>query len=308
MVKNFIKKILNVPIEFPLKEYYLLRAKYKLNILKKREDYFKLFKNFKYNQELKPDKNITLDIAICCIDKDLEILPFCIKSIKKQILHSIDNIFLIAPKDSKLIKNIAIEYNCKFIDESKIINLKKNEINYQVNGIDRSGWIFQQLLKLHVDTISKQEYIFVIDADTVLTKPKSLISNGKIIFDFSDEYHKPYFKAYKKITGLKHNLPVSLVSHMKLFEKSKLIKLREHINKNNNENFIKSVLINLDHTEMSSFSEYETYGNFCLNSYDDIIIRYWFNTPQKINSQKINSFLKQDTFRVFHSISFHNYL
>ena len=95
MVKNFIKKILNIPIEFPTKEYYFLRAKYKLNILKKREDYFKLFKKFKYNQELKPDKNITLDIAICCIDKDFEVLIKDLILIKNRIrIKNFLNIFL----------------------------------------------------------------------------------------------------------------------------------------------------------------------------------------------------------------------
>lgn len=306
MIKYILREILNIPEEFPIVSFFFLRLKSHLNLLTKREDFFKLYKNYRYNQDLKPDQNITIDVAICCVDKDIDVLPHCIDSVKKFISHDIDMIYLIAPKESIKLRDIAKSKNCIFIDEDSVINFKKDEIKLIVNGVNRSGWIFQQLLKLHVDQVSSKEYIFVIDADTILTRPKALISGGKTIFDFSDEFHLPYYKSFEKLTGLKHKIPISLVSHMMLFEKSGLKAFRNHVENKFQIKFVEAILRNLDRNETSGFSEFETYGNFYLISKRNYKFKYWYNISHQLISERANEFTASKT-NNFNSKSFHSY-
>ena len=308
MVNFLIKKILQLNTIHSLKEQLILHKKRIFNQLS-RKDFFRMFRDFKCNKNLKPDKGITIDVAICCVDKDADVLPYCIDSVKKFISHDIDMIYLIAPKESIKLREIAKSKNCIFIDEDSIINIKKDEIKLIVNGVNRSGWIFQQLLKLHVDLVSSKEYIFIIDSDTILTNPKTLISRGKTIFDFSDEFHTPYYKSFEKLTGLKHKLPISLVSHMMLFEKSKLEALRNHVENKFKEKFVEVILKNLDRNETSSFSEFETYGNFSLQCYKKFHLKYWFNNAYKhIYLKNINNLIQKNQNDLMQSISLHNYL
>lgn len=289
MFSNLIKRIININEEIPLLEYLLIKIKIKTNNLVQRENFFRAYKTFRINQDLNADK-ITIDVVIMCLEKDIETLKLCIKSCREFLNHEISKLYLVSPLSEK-IKKLSEKEGCININENTIIEIKKSDIKYNVNGIERNGWVFQQLLKLHVDKISKSKYIFTIDSDTILTQPKTLVHNQKIIFDFSNEFHKPYFELYEKLTKFKHNLSVSLVAHMMTFEREKLLLLRKHVNYENNDTFINSILKNLNTNEISSLSEYELYGNYVVKKFEkEYLFRYWFNLSilNLDNFKKIN--------------------
>jgi hypothetical protein len=301
-----INKLFNIPEKLSAKEFFLLKLKNKKLGLD-RNDFFRLYRDYQYNQSLKAN-NTNIAVVICCIDKDDETLPKCIESVRQYLNHPIKNIYLVAPCNSLKIKQIAENLSCIFVNEETILEIKKEDIKYIVNGKDRSGWIFQQLLKLHADKISNSDNIFVIDADTILIQPKTLISNGKTIFDFSDEYHYPYFKALNRLCNFDKISSVSFVSHMMTFNRFMLINLRKDISDFNKKPFIKSILEILDENENSCFSEFELYGNFYINNSRNFIFEYWNN--QSLNRQNLSAldfYTKLFEPSGTESLSFHNY-
>ena len=99
----------------------------------------------------------------------------------------------------KKIEEIISKFQFTFIDEDEIAPLKNTEIDFSYNGIDRSKWIYQQLIKLSTDKLAGSKHVFMIDADTLLTSPQIFQKNGKTLFLHSDEFHFPYFIHLEKL-------------------------------------------------------------------------------------------------------------
>jgi len=303
-----LKKIFHIHTDISLKRYLNITVKKFFNTLS-RNDFFDCYSRYYFNEEhLKPDFNVELDLVLTVIEKDLPILPFTIVNARKYILHNIKNIYIVAP-EKEVFKTFCKQHNCEYINETKILSIQKQDIHYNFKGKDRSGWLFQQLLKLNSDKFCKSENICILDSDTVLIKPRIYFKTRKNILDFSDEFHLPYFITYEKLTGLKHKIPVSFVCHNMLFEKKKLQKLKKHIEKITHKDFNHAILDCIDENEISCFSEYETYANFVLQNYkSEYKIEYWNNISLK--NDFINSL---DYFEALYkpskikSISFHSY-
>lgn len=246
--------------------------------------------------------SVPLDIVIPTTKKDLKTLEFCIDSIFKNLKHPIGKIFIVSTDDPD-IKRIAIEKKCIFIDESTVIkNLSKENIHYIVNGEDRSGWLFQQLIKLSVDEFTYNEHILVMDSDTLLNRPVKYIHNGKMILNTSDEHHEPYYETYKKIMGEIAISPRSFVSHGMLFSKDLLQEMKQYITNKNHKNWIFAILDSTDYSNISGFSEYETYGNYILRHHPNRVkLEYWFN-KSLTSLDEINNVP-----RYIKSVSLHSY-
>ena len=252
--------------------------------------------------------NLTLDVLIPCIEKDSKILPYTIASIQKNLKHPLHEIFIVSPK-SKKIREICDETNTAFVDEDTILPITKKDLCYKPNYIDRSGWLFQQFLKLSGDSIVSQESFFVIDADTILTRPQVFELDNKIVFLHSDEHHQPYYEAYFNILGQYPSINMSFIAHQMLFQKSKLAELRNTIEQlNNYEMWYNVIYKKINKQEISSFSEYELYGHWIMDHYGrDIEREYWFNCQLPSSRFKIISKNASDLNDKYRSISIHNY-
>lgn len=249
-----------------------------------------------------------VDVIIPAIEKDLNILPMVVESVRKNLYHPIGEIIVIGP-NKKEISGFCQKYGCIFRDEDSVLPIKLKDINYKVNGVNRSGWIFQQLLKLNSDNISSEKYAYIIDADTVLVKPQKFESNGKLLFLASDEYHTPYHKIFEKIFGYPTLARFSFVSHQMFFDLNRLSEMKKEMEqKNANKKWYEIILENLDKNESSSFSEYETYGNWMkINHPEEIFVEYWNNKALPASEVRMVHLYPQNTLRRFRSLSFHSY-
>ena len=219
----------------------------------------------------------TLDVVIPTTEKDVVILEHCINSVRKNLRHPIGNIYLVAPNDER-IKTIAKEKECIFVDESKVINITKKDIHYIIDNTDRSGWLLQQLIKLSVDEFTQHKYILVLDSDTILARPIKYLHRGRTILNLSDEHHEPYYTAYRKLMDEEPISPKSFVAHGMLFSKELLQEMKLFISCKNQKNWITAIMDNIDYTDPSGFSEYETYGNYVLRHHPTKVkLEYWFN-------------------------------
>ena len=159
--------------------------------------------------------------------------------------------------------------------------------------LSRNGWYYQQLLKLYAGFVIPDilDKYLVIDADTFFLKPITFYENGKALYNYGTEHHKPYFihmeklhPELKRIDGSK-----SGICHHMLFETKYIKELFKMVESNHSdeksEEFYDIFLKNVDETdyEKAGASEYEIYFNYMLCKYpDNIQIR-------KLNWKNVNN-------------------
>jgi hypothetical protein len=214
-----------------------------------------------YHPKISPSDDTEIDIVIAVVEKDMSILSLCIEGVKKNISHPIKKIYLVSP-ESKLIMDFAAENNLQFVNEISILGYAPSKIGYSIfSGLNRSGWIFQQLIKLS-GKVGTCRYFVAIDADHVLLKPHVFLSKGKTVFYQSFDNNIPYYNNIKRLMGVFPLHWFSYVSHKMLFDKEVLNLLHNVIEKRNCCSWDKAIIKNLKTTEHSDFSEFELYGHF----------------------------------------------
>jgi hypothetical protein len=205
---------------------------------------------------------IPVDIIINAVDKDQDVLPLTIESVRTHVKHPIQNIYVVAPPNSQGIQAVADEHRCVFVDENSLFNFTPRDINYIVEpGIDRSGWLFQQLAKLH-GGIGTEEYFVTIDADTLLITDRVFERRGYPIFFQRSVCNSGYYKAYQKLFGYPHTSYFSFVTHMMCFRKSWLAEMKTELEQRHGIPWQEAILKLADPQEWSCFSEFVTYGNW----------------------------------------------
>ena len=252
--------------------------------------------------------NVALDIVIPVIDKDSDTLPFVIDSAREYIRHPITNIYLVCPKSSERIKSIAANKKCVTVDETEILEIGKKDINYQIDGVDRSGWLYQQFLKWCGEKFTTEDHYLILDSDTVLIAPHVFIDNGKQVFDYCDSIHVPYFKTYERLTNHFPHLPVSFTSHHSLIDKKVMVELKANLAARHGMIWYRAIMAAVDPLEMSSQSDYDTYGHFFYDKMkQDMQIRYWFN--KSLSRKSINDLAEYKTKYQgkYRTLSFHEY-
>ena len=245
--------------------------------------------------------NIEIDVVIPTISKDFNTLEKSIRS-TKFIMHKVCNIYIVSKTTNELL-NFCTRNNVIFIDEESVLGFPKSFINYNFNGVDRSGWLYQQLIKLNSDRISNRENILVLDSDTLFVKPIYFFYENRPILYFGNEWYWQYHYSNFKLIGLKNQINYSFVVHFMIFNSKTLKRLKEEIEIINDSPWYSAIINLIKHKEdMSIFSEYELYSNWCIKN-ENPILKPVFN--KKYNR---NETLQSSQTRKFHTISFHSYL
>ncbi|MCX6810132.1 MAG: DUF6492 family protein, partial [Candidatus Berkelbacteria bacterium] len=274
----------------PIVKYYSVHP---IILLQNRLLIFSLWSKKFFGRDLNFKKNIRstvpIDIVIVAIDKDFDVLTHVIDSARKNIFHPIGDIIIISPK-SKLIQGLCKKKKCVFIDETTVLPIGKKDIGYIIDGKDRSGWIFQQLLKWSGDKYAKNDFFLIADADTVFCRPQVFVYEGRILMPACSQLgHIPYYQAYEKLTGEKVPAVVNFTSHHSLFDKNKLAELKTKIEKHCKTNWYNAIISTkeINPTEGSCVSDYETYGQFVFSRYyDECRLEHWFNLSLNRNNLK----------------------
>lgn len=251
--------------------------------------------------------DLPVDVVIPVIEQDLATLPMVIEGARRNIAHQVGNIFIVGPENAK-IRDKCEEHACIFVNEDTILPIKKRDISLRPNGVDRSGWIFQQLLKLSADSLSSCEHILILDADTVLIRPQRFVLYGQPIYRISDELHLPYFRNISLLTGREIHPRFSFVAHHMLFDKSGLVELRNFIEKRNNGPWYEEILRSISLAESSGFSEYELFGHFISQYRSNCLIEYWDNRALTRNMLGSLDALERLYVHRYKSVSFHWYM
>lgn len=221
----------------------------------------------------------TVDILIPCIAKDIPMLKLCLEGIKENVVNNIDNIYVVTNKEtieshalcsleSSIFDRISI------INELDLVGFTKDSLSSYVYP-DRKGWFYQQIIKMVVAYISDKKYLLTIDADHILLKPHKFVDNdGKVIFYTSNEFHKPYFVAIKKLFKDKYKkiIEKSFISDKMLFNIEWFKEMAKEIEEINGRYFLEAITYSYVTSNPCGFSEFETYGTFAYTNHKDSII------------------------------------
>lgn len=248
-----------------------------------------------------------IDVLIPTATKDLPLLKDVIISLKN-INHPLNKVYIVSPKTEEL-KNFCQENGLVFVDELDVLPYSKSQIKYRVKEQDRSGWIYQQLLKLSGDNIVEQDNYFVIDADTIIVSKINLIENGKFIFFQNKEWNEPYFRTFKKIFGYNTINRLSFTSHMMIFNKKMLQEMKEEIERKHHKKWDSVYLSMTDTNEMSCISDYDNYANWVLVNYPELVLQKPLYNKGLSRSKLLSFADLENTYGInYKTISFHSYI
>lgn len=246
-----------------------------------------------------------IDVVIPAIDKDLGTLPYAIDSVRKYVAHPIGRIYIVAP-GSNAIQALCERKSCTFVHESSVLPLRKHHISYRSKRWDRSGWLYQQLLKLGSSSIAGRRYFLVLDADTVLIRRHRFLENGRHVFYCRGWSQPEYFVTYRKLLGRKAPRPRSFVTHYMLFDKTKLSALKRTIEARHGTRWYHAILKSVNRSKQFGFSEYETFGNFVYSlSPRSVRLMSALNRSLSGSPSRLSPATRQNLARRFRSLSFH---
>lgn len=268
----------------------------------------RILRAFKFRFNVKDFDNRPVDTVIITTSKDYELLERHLESLKENLRQDINKIYLVS-LPQKEIMDFCASHNVTFIDERWVLGYGKESITYTVNGADRSGWIFQQLLKLSSDKFVEMENYIIVDSDTILINKSSFLEKGKFIFFENEEWHEPYFRAFKKMFGYSTKNGLSFTSHMMIFNIKNLKLMKNELENKHGMAWDKVYLSNIDEKEMSCISDYDTYANWVLCNFPEKVIteplyNTSFNRTKLLHLKESMKNLKNE----YKSISFHGYI
>jgi FkbM family methyltransferase len=252
---------------------------------------------------LKNEDLPTIDIAIPCHKKDFDNLFLVIQGARANVKNPIRKVVLITPEKFSLELKTKFP-DCQVLTDENVLGVNISKLINDSVPYERKGWITQQVIKFQVAIKGEEVATLILDADTILLKPRIwLSSGGKQILCVAAEYHLPYKKHQRKVFGGQNNT-LSFVTHHQLMKRDSL----QTIFGQNGEGLPQ--WINLaDFSESSAVSEYDTYGEWLIsNRPNEIAFAKWNNFALRIDPNKYSYAEIQDKFGQYHSISNHSYL
>jgi hypothetical protein len=150
----------------------------------------------------------------------------------------------------------------------------------------RYGWALQQFLKLQTVLVTSECPSLVIDADTLLVKPRNWVdSAGVQVLMPTEEFHQQYYDVLNRL-NFKVNPHFSFVSHHMIYQPELLQECILEIGVESIEQLIE-LICSFDYGEgiESFFSiDYEMYAQFMLNKHPELCrLERWGNVELDFN-------------------------
>lgn len=225
------------------------------------------------------------DIIIPTSERDIDFLHWVIKFIRQNLPEAY--LIYIITKENVLHDCKTINNNIIFINEDKLIdslsfNNVKNYLKEKGYEVERTGWYFQQFLKMaFAQSDYCRDYYLSWDSDTIPLSHITFFEGDNPMFTLKKEFHKPYFDTINRLIGKNKAKQESFIAEHMMFNKNVMIDLLEVISlKDISKKWWQIIIDNIEVTgEGNYFSEFETYGTFAVTKY-----------PELYHFQKLNTF------------------
>lgn len=255
---------------------------------------------------------MSIPLLFVCSEKDFIKFQTHIEKYKELIS---DNIIVIGK--SSLQKLCNTDKGITFYDEDKIFPglsfaSVKDVIKQRNPNTCRTGWYFQQFLKMAYALICEQPYYLIWDADTI---PLKKYNTDVLSFDVKTEYRKAYFDTINKLfPELSKKNKYSFIAEHMMIDVSVMKEMIYKINKiDNTKSFWINILECVADGELSGagFSEFETYGTYTKNYYPKLYkIQKWHSLRDGNNwltYDMVDDRLEKWLVKKFEAISFDNW-
>ena len=216
-------------------------------------------------------KNDKIDVLIPYHDKDRNIIAMCVRACAENI-KNLGTIYVVSNNPSLELDNIRLIDENQFFDN--LLSKKYIESRWTTEYpalAHRASWLFQQFIKMgsaySIPNLS--DYYLVVDADVVFLKTVRFFQNSQMLLAKSDEFHRPYFDCYERLLGEPADTNCSWVAHHMLISKPIMLELLQNIEERFNKIWYDAILDNIDYSQGSPFSEYETYGHYLKNHHPE---------------------------------------
>ena len=140
----------------------------------------------------------------------------------------------------------------------------------------RKGWYLQQFIKMAaVLAAGRDETVLIWDADTVPLKPLDFVDPaGRIRYYKGVEHHLPYFSLIEKLLGLDKTINFSFIAQCFALRGRWLAELCDEIERKYGVPWYEAIISQIDFSQDSGFSEYETMGTYIARRHPDEISFY----------------------------------
>ena len=232
-----------------------------------------------------------IDVIILVTKKNLDVLKIMLPYCNSNIIN-MGQLRIISRKDNEA----EINRICpgSFYDEDTVYPgltySHIQEIIEKLGGdICKTGWYFQQFLKLAWAYQYDEDDYIVIDADTIPLSELSFIDpNEKYVFTKKTEYNKPYFDTIDNLFGgkVKRVGNYSFVAEHMIFSSLIVKEMLNQIMNNTNlsgDSFFEKILVAVGahNLKESGFSEFETYGNYIMTYYPEKCVIRSYRTQRE---------------------------
>lgn len=234
--------------------------------------------------------NKKFDVLIPVARKDTSFVKHVVTYINKYIIGC-ENIYIVTNKNNfGRLGHLHIFPNVELLDENELVP----ELNFGIvhecmkkKGERRPncvGWYFQQLLKFaFAKSKWAKEYYLTWDADTIPLSSLSFFNGNQPLFTKKIEYHEPYFITLNRILGFGKLVDFSFIAEHMMFNVSIVKEMLETIakeKKSNGETWVEKIMLACDFSDKRGnlFSEFETYGNYCIKYHPELYGTRQLNT------------------------------
>jgi hypothetical protein len=228
----------------------------------------KLAKLLRYRYHTKTslsENDLLVQMVYVVAEKDLETLPHSIKSLSHIKGVRIEEIVLIGKK-GEAVEHYARENGLRFEDEVKVLGFGPERYLYPDTGV-RSGWLYQQMLKLGWAYHCNQEAYIVVDSDTMFLNDIHFMLNGQYVFFLSEEWNPPYSQSYEMLFQKKDKALFSYVAHMMIFDVKAVQEMLAALIKCFHVPWHEAIAKTRVLDSQACFSEYHAYGTWFCSTY-----------------------------------------
>lgn len=252
-----------------------------------------------------------IEIVIPCAEKDVDMLVPVVVASVANCRNPVSCVTVIIPDGSpepvfnEQVCNVPVQIR----QDSKV--LSGIDVAAAISAVPqhRRGWILQQLVKLAAVGQSESRGVLVVDADTLLLRPRTwLAPNGRQILCLSQELHQPYRDHFAAVWGSAHAQRASFVTHHQLMQPAIIREMFE-----DDLSGLVTWVEALDHREPSNASEYHSYGTYLINRHPDrVALARWGNVgahrPRQDESDEMRTAHLREKYPQALSVSMHSYM
>ena len=209
-----------------------------------------------------------MEVVYVVADKDIQTLALSIASLEYLTDVAIARIVLVGPARSR-VAQFAVSGGYEFVDELDLLGFGPTRYRYPEPSTERSGWLYQQLLKLAWAKRCSTGAYLVVDADTLFVGPVEFVAKGKYQFYLVEEWHQAYSAAVKQLLGMPDPSWLSFVAHMMVFDAAIVMELLENLELRHGVAWHEAIASTRKLDNWSCFSEYQLYAAWARYKYPE---------------------------------------